>query len=183
MPRARQAGTVKSQANAGTAPATARASAAGLAAHQVQSIANRAWPGGGPGVNLNARQTGRDAAPDAGRTAEAAVPNGYSDWVHQARVFPGPPGSRPARSLVYTHGGDTYRASIGRPRRRYSGGPAAGSAGAKAGRARGQESGSTVIAIVVTDQQVEIWSAEPAQGWANPSLVRHDEVTSIQYLG
>ncbi len=157
-----------------------RASAAGLAAYPLQSIANRAWKGGGPGVNLNARDTGRDAVPDAGRTAEAAVPKGYSDWVHQARVFPGPPGSRPARSLVYTHGGATYKATIGRPRRRYPGGPSAGSAGA---RARGQESGNKVIAIVVTDRLVEIWSAEPAQGWANPSLVHHHEVTNIQYLG
>jgi hypothetical protein len=108
------------------------------------------------------------------------VPNGNSDKVHQARVFPGPPGSRPARSLVYTRDGDTYKATIGRPRRRYPGGQPAGAAGVRAGRA--QESGNTVIAILVTDQQVEIWSAEPAQGWANPSLVRHDEVTDIQYL-
>jgi len=149
----------------------------------VQSIASRAWNGGGPGVNLNPRDTGRDAAPDAGRTAEAAVPKGYSDRVHQARVFPGPPGSRPARSLVYTRGGETYKATIGRPRRRYPGGPPAGSVGARAGRAPGRESGNRVIAIVVTDRLVEIWSAEPAQGWTNPSLVRHDEVTNIQYLG
>ncbi len=94
------------------------ASAAGLAAYPVQSIASRAWNGGGPGVNLNPRDTGRDAAPDAGRTAEAAVPKGYSDRVHQARVFPGPPGSRPARSLVYTRGGETYKASGPRNRRR-----------------------------------------------------------------
>jgi hypothetical protein len=108
------------------------------------------------------------------------VPKGYSDWVHQARVFPGPPGSRPARSLVYTHSGDTYKATIGRPRMRYA--PPPGTAAAKATRARGEESGSAVIAIVVTDRLVEIWSQEPAQGWANPSLVRHDEITNIQYL-
>jgi hypothetical protein len=108
------------------------------------------------------------------------VPKSYSDWVHQARVFPGPPGSRPARSLIYTHSGDTYKATIGRPRKRYA--PPPGSAAAKAGRAGGEESGSTVIAIVVTDGLVEIWSQEPAQGWANPSLVRHDEITNIQYL-
>jgi hypothetical protein len=109
------------------------------------------------------------------------VPKGYSDWVHQARVFPGPPGSRPARTLIYTHSGDTYRATIGRPRKRYAHPPPHGAA-AKAGRAEGEESGSTVIAIVVTDGLVEIWSQEPAHGWANPSLVRHDEITSIQYL-
>jgi hypothetical protein len=109
------------------------------------------------------------------------VPKGYSEWVRQARVFPGPPGSRPARSLIYTHAGETYKATIGRPRRRYRPGPAAGPA--RATRARGQESGNTVIAIVVTDRLVEIWSQEPAQGWANPLLVPHDEVTSIQYLG
>jgi len=34
--------------------------------------------------------------------------------VHQARVFPGPPGSRPARSLICTHSGDTCKATIGR---------------------------------------------------------------------
>jgi hypothetical protein len=110
------------------------------------------------------------------------VPKGYSDWVRQARVFPGPPGSRPARTLIYTHSGDTYKATIGRPRRRYTRGPRPGSATAKAGRAEGEESGSTVIAIVVTDRLVEIWSREPAHGWANPSLVPHDEITSIQYL-
>src|SRR5258708_22593989 len=113
---------------------------------------NRSLEGLGQGQrprrNLNARETGRNVAPALGRTAEAAVPKGYSDWVHQARVFPGPPGSRPARSLIYTHGGETYKATIGRPRRRSPGGPPAGSAGAKAGR--GQESGNTVIAIMVT---------------------------------
>jgi hypothetical protein len=107
---------------------------------------------------------------------------GYSDWMHQARVFPGPPGSRPARTLIYTHSGDTYKATIGRPRRRYAGALRPGSAVAKAGRAEGEESGSAVIAIVVTDRQVEIWSREPAHDWANPSLVRHDEITNIQYL-
>jgi len=110
------------------------------------------------------------------------VPKGYSDWVRQARVFPGPSGSRPARSLIYTHSGDTYKATIGRPRRRYTGSPQPGSAAAKAGRAEGEESGSAVIAIVVTDRLVEIWSQEPAHGWANPSLVQHDEITNIQYL-
>ncbi len=111
------------------------------------------------------------------------MPKGYPGWVHQARVFPGPPGSRPARSLVYTQDGDIYKATIGRPRRRYPGGPARGPTGAKAGRRDGQDRGNTVIAIMVTDREVEIWCAEPAQGFANPSLVRHDEVTSIQYLG
>ena len=110
------------------------------------------------------------------------MPKGYSDWVHQARVFPGPTGSRPARSLIYTHGGDIYKATIGRRRRRYPAPPPPGAMAAKAGRAEGQESGNAVIAIVVTDRLVEVWSREPAQGWANPSLVRHDEVTSIQYL-
>jgi hypothetical protein len=110
------------------------------------------------------------------------VPKGYSDWVHQARVFPGPPGSRAARSLIYTHSGDIYKATIGRPRRRYTGGPRLGAAPARPGRGEGEESGSAVIAIVVTDREVEIWSQEPAQGWANPSLVPHDEITNIQYL-
>jgi hypothetical protein len=110
------------------------------------------------------------------------VPKGYSDWVHQARVFPGPPGSRPARSLIYTHSGDTYKATIGRRRRRYTLPPPPGSTAGRPGRTEGEESGSAVIAIVVTDGLVEIWSQEPAQGWANPSIVRHDEITSIQYL-
>jgi hypothetical protein len=110
------------------------------------------------------------------------VPKGYSDRVRQARVFPGPPGSRPARSLIYTHRGDTYKATIGRPRKRYVRPPRPGSPAARARRAEGEESGNTVIAIVVTDRLVEIWSQEPAQGWANPSLVRHDEIMNIQYL-
>ena len=73
-----------------------------------QSIATGAWAGRPAGLNLNARKTGRDAAPAPGRTADA-VPKGYSDWVRQARVFPGPPGSRPARSLIYTHSGDNLQ--------------------------------------------------------------------------
>jgi hypothetical protein len=116
-----------------------------------------------------------------GKTAEAKVSMGYPDRVRQARVFPGPPGSRPARSLIYTHGGDLYKATIGRPRRRY-GLPPARSA-VVGGRAEGQESGSKVIAIVVTDRMVEVWSQEPSHGWANPSLIPHREVTNIQYLG
>jgi len=107
---------------------------------------------------------------------------GYPDRVRQARVFPGPPGSRPARSLIYTHGGDLYKATIGRPRKRY-GPPASTRSTVVRGRTEGQESGSPVIAIVVTDRMVEVWSQEPSKGWANPSLVPHDEVTNIQYLG
>jgi hypothetical protein len=111
------------------------------------------------------------------------VPKGYSNWVYQARVFPGPPGSKPARSLIYTRNGVTYKATIGRPRRRCPGGARSGRAAGKAGRAEGQESGNRVIAIMVTDRNVEVWSAEPAQGWDNPSLIQRDEVTNIQYLG
>ncbi len=106
---------------------------------------------------------------------------GYPDRVRQARVFPGPPGSRPARSLIYIHGGDLYKATIGRPRRRY--GPPPARSAVVGGRAEGQESGSKVIAIVVTDRMVEVWSQEPSHGWANPSLIPHREVTNIQYLG
>jgi hypothetical protein len=110
------------------------------------------------------------------------VSKGCTDRVRQAREFPGPPGSRPARSLVYTQGGDLYKATIGRPRKRY--GPVPSSRSAAGGsRPGGQESGNTIIAIVVTDRQVEVWSQEPSQGWANPSLVPHDDVTSIQFLG
>ena len=116
-----------------------------------------------------------------GKTAEATVSMGYPDRVRQARVFPGPPGSRPARSLIYTHGGDLYKATIGRPRRRY--GPPPTHSAVAGGRAEGQESGSRVIAIVVTDRMVEVWSQEPSHGWANPSLIPHREVSSIQYLG
>jgi hypothetical protein len=107
------------------------------------------------------------------------VSESHPDWDRQARVFPGPQGSRPARSLIYTHGDDTYKATIGRPRKRYRRAPPAANAPA----AQGQESGNRVIAIVVTDRLVEVWSAEPSDGWANPSLVPHREVTTIQYLG
>lgn len=108
---------------------------------------------------------------------------GHPDWDRQARVFPGPSGSRPARSLIYTHGGETYKATIGRPRKRYRQAPPQDQAASTAGPAEGQESGNTVIAIVVTERLVEVWSAEPSRGWANPSLVPHGEVTNIQYLG
>ncbi|SRR5216683_5463689 len=133
-------------------------------------------------VSLNAKETCRDAAPSLGRTAEATVSMGYPDRVRQARVFPGPAGSRPARSLIYTHGGDLYKATIGRPRRRYGPVPPA-RATVAGGRHRGQESGNRIIAIVVTDRQVEVWSQEPSHGWANPSLIPRDDVTNIQYLG
>jgi hypothetical protein len=108
------------------------------------------------------------------------VSTGHPNWDRQARVFPGPPGSRAARSLIYTHGGDTYKATIGRPRKRYRRQPPYGPV---AGAREGQESGNRVIAIVVTDRLVEVWSAEPSRGWENPSLIPHGEVTNIQYLG
>src|SRR5215831_7363324 len=146
-----------------------------------QSIAVGVWAGRRAGASLNARQTCRNAAPAMGRTAEATVSMGYPDRVRQARVFPGPRGSRPARSLIYTHGGDLYKATIGRPRRRYGPPPARSTVAGV--RAEGQESGSRVIAIVVTDRIVEVWSQEPSHGWANPSLIPHREVSSIQYLG
>jgi hypothetical protein len=81
--------------------------------------------------------------------------------------------------LIYTHGGHTYKATIGRLRKRYT----SPRHGPVVGRAEGQESGNRVIAIVVTDRLVEVWSAEPSRGWENPSLVPHGEVTNIQYLG
>lgn len=105
---------------------------------------------------------------------------GHVQWDHRARVFPSPSGSRPARSLIYAHGEDLYKATIGRPRRRYRRAKVSGSCAAHP--AEGQESGSTVIAIVVTDRLIEVWSAEPAGAWANPSLVPHGAVTNIQYL-
>lgn len=177
--RARAAGIGNGPGQVVAGPARARPPACSGRRGWAQSIAVEVWKGPPSGVNLNARETGRDTPPALGRTADA-VPKGYFDWVHQARVFPGPPGSRPARSVFYTHRGETYKATIGRPRRRYS--RRAGFAAATAGHAEAEESGSAVIAIVVTDRQVEVWSAEPAQGWANPSLVPHDEITNIQYL-
>lgn len=147
----------------------------------MQTIARPVWPGPGPGVSLNAKQTCRDAAPSTGRMAETTVSMGHPDRVRQARVFPGPPGSRPARSLIYTHGGDLYKATIGRPRKRYGPVPARATVGR--GRPGGQESGNKIIAIVVTNQQVEVWSQEPSHGWANPSLIPRDDVRNIQYLG
>jgi hypothetical protein len=107
----------------------------------------------------------------------------HPDWDRQARVFPGPSGSRPARSLIYIHGGDTYKATIGRPRKRYPRAPCRSVVPDAPHRGEGQESGNRVIAIVVTDTLVEVWSKEPSDGWANPSLVPHGEVLSIQYLG
>jgi hypothetical protein len=42
--------------------------------------------------------------------------------------------------------------------------------------------GSTVTAIIDVGQFIEVYSDEPSNGWANPSMVGHHEVMSIEWI-
>lgn len=100
------------------------------------------------------------------------------DWERTARLFPRPAGSRPARSVTYRWGSDTYQAVIGHRRTRR-----ARRAGLRrATERRERPSGNTVIGIIATPKAVEIWSREPPDGWPNPSVLALDSVLGIDYL-
>jgi hypothetical protein len=47
----------------------------------------------------------------------------------------------------------------------------------------GTPTGSTVTAIIDAGRFIEVYSEEPSRGWANPSMVGHDEVMNIEWAG
>jgi hypothetical protein len=73
---------------------------------------------------------------------------------------------------------------VGKPRERYrrKTGPRGGYIKDADWNAWGEQTGSTVTVIVDLGHVIQVWSEEPSHGWANPSLVGHNEVISVEWL-
>ncbi len=90
---------------------------------------------------------------------------------------------RRARSVTYRHDGDKYEVTIGRRRQMYrKTGPRGGYIKDADWQLWGTPTGSTVTAIVDAGRFIEVYSGEPSRGWANPSMVGHGEVMSIEWI-
>lgn len=91
---------------------------------------------------------------------------------------------RQARAMAYKHGGDKYEVAVGEPRKVYrrKTGPRGGYVKDADWQGWGTPVGSTVTAMIIdADRFIEVYSEEPSRGWANPSMVGHDEVMSIEW--
>jgi len=91
---------------------------------------------------------------------------------------------RQARTVTYKHNGDKYEVIIGEPRKVYrrKTGPRGGYIKNADWQGWGTPTGSTVTAITDAGQYIEVYSEEPSRGWANPSMVGHGEVMSIEWI-
>jgi hypothetical protein len=97
---------------------------------------------------------------------------------------PAPAAPRQARTMTYRHDGDKYEVTIGQRRHLYrpKTGPRGGYIKDADWQLWGTPTGSTVTAITDADRFIEVYSEEPSRGWANPSMVGHDEVMSIEWI-
>jgi hypothetical protein len=95
-----------------------------------------------------------------------------------------PAAGRVARSMTYKHGGDKYEVTVGQSRKVYKRktGPRGGYIKDADWQGWGTPTGSTVTAITDAGRFIEVYSEEPSKGWANPSMVGHDEVMSIEWV-
>ena len=80
---------------------------------------------------------------------------------------------RTARSVTYQRRGDVYEVTVGQRRRYRPAGPGASS----------WLIGAIVTGIFDAGDVVEVWSEDPAQGWDQPTLVGHSEITSAEWIG
>ncbi len=91
---------------------------------------------------------------------------------------------RRARTMTYRHDGDKYEVTVGEPRKAYrrKTGPRGGYIKDADWQGWGTPTGSTVTAIIDAGHVIEVYSEEPSRGWANPSMVGHGEVMSIEWI-
>ena len=91
---------------------------------------------------------------------------------------------RQARSMTYKHDGDKYEVTVGEPRKVYrrKTGPRGGYIKDADWQGWGTPAGSTVTAIIEAGKCIEVYSEAPPRGWANPSMVGHGEVMSIEWI-
>jgi len=91
---------------------------------------------------------------------------------------------RQARTMTYRHDGDKYEVTVGEPRKVYRRrtGPRGGYIKNADWQGWGTPTGSIVMAIIDAGRVIEVYSEEPSRGWANPSLVGHSEVMSIEWI-
>jgi hypothetical protein len=86
--------------------------------------------------------------------------------------------------MTYKHDGDKYEVTVGESRKVYKRktGPRGGYIKDADWQGWGTATGSTVTAISDAGRFIEVYSEEPSRGWANPSMVGHDEVMSIEWI-
>jgi hypothetical protein len=85
--------------------------------------------------------------------------------------------------MTYRHDGDKYEVTVGEHRRQYrrKTGPRGGYIKDADWQGWGTPTGSIVTAIIDAGQFIEVHSEEPPGVWANPSVVGHGEVMSIEW--
>jgi hypothetical protein len=86
--------------------------------------------------------------------------------------------------MTYKHGGDKYEVIVGEPRQVYrrKTGPRGGYIKDAGWQGWGAPTGSAVTTIIDAGRFIEVYSEEPSRGWANPSMVGHDEVMRIEWI-
>jgi len=86
--------------------------------------------------------------------------------------------------MTYKHDGDKYVVTVGEPRKvhKRKTGPRGGYIKNADWQGWSTPTGSIVTAIIDAGRFIEVHSEEPSQGWANPSMVGHDEVMSIEWV-
>jgi len=94
-----------------------------------------------------------------------------------------PSSSRRVRSIIYEHDGDKYEVTVGNPRKVYPSktGPRGGYIKNTGHQSWGTPTGSPVTRIEAGDPFL-VYSEEPSDGWANPSVVGGSEIKGIGYF-
>jgi hypothetical protein len=94
-------------------------------------------------------------------------------------------GQRQARSMIYEHEDAKYVVTVGEPRVKYprKTDPRGGYIKDADWQGWGTPTGSTVTAIIDAGRFIEVYSEEPSRDWANPSMVGHGEIMSIEWTG
>lgn len=93
-------------------------------------------------------------------------------------------GHQAVQSVTYEHEGAKFVVTVGAQRQEYprETGPRGGYIKNAGHRRWATSTGSTVMLILNVGTVLEVHSALPARGWANPSLIGLKEIRSVEYF-
>lgn len=93
-------------------------------------------------------------------------------------------GQRAVFAVTYGHEGSKFVVTVGKERQEYrrQTGPRGGYIKNAGHVGWAISTGSTVMLIINTGTLLEVHSEPPSRGWANPSLIGLNEVTSVDYF-